>query len=57
MSIWLPSRGIIFVIKLSTYVFKYLNTGEITPEEFFTDPYAKEVYESEYVHTDKKNDV
>ena len=35
------------------WVHIYLNTEKITPEEQFTDSYAEEVYDSEYVHTDK----
>ena len=37
-----------------TYVFKYLNTGEITLEECFTNAYVEEVYESEHVHSATK---
>ena len=32
------------MVDLGTYVFKDLNTGEIKPEESFTDTYVKEVY-------------
>ena len=39
---------------LGMYLFKDLNTGEITPEELFTNAYVKEVYESEHVHTATK---
>ena len=45
------------MVDLGTYEFKYLNTGKITPEEFFTNDYVKEVYESEHVHTTKKHYV
>ena len=31
---------------LGMYLFKDLNTGEITPEELFNNAYAEEVYES-----------
>ena len=34
------------MVDLSAYVFKDLKTGEIKPEELFTDTYIKEVYES-----------
>ena len=34
------------MVDLGSYVFKDLNTGEIKPEDFFTDAYVKEVYES-----------
>ena len=33
------------------YLFKDLNSREIKPEESFTDAYAEELYESEYLHT------
>ena len=39
---------------LGTYIFKYLNTGKITPEELFTNAYFKEVYKSEHVRTATK---
>ena len=39
------------MVDLGMYVFKYLNTGKITPEESFNNAYAEEEYESEYVHT------
>ena len=39
------------MVYLGANVFKYLNTGKITPEAFFTGTYVKEVYESEHVHT------
>ena len=35
-------------------VFKDLNTGEIKPEESFTDAFIEEVYESERVRTSTK---
>ena len=31
------------MVDLGTYIFKYLNTDKITPKEFFTDAYVKEV--------------
>ena len=37
-----------------TYIFKYLNTGKITPEESFTNYYVEEVYESDHVRTATK---
>ena len=34
------------MVDLGTYEFKDLNTGEITPEQLFTNAYTEEVYES-----------
>ena len=42
------------MVDLGTYIFKDLNTGKITPEELFTNAYAKEVYESQHVCAYKK---
>ena len=42
------------MVDLGTYVFKYLNTGEITPQELFMNSYAEEIFESEKVHTSNK---
>ena len=42
------------MVDLGTYIFKNLNTGEITSEEYFTNDYIEEVYESENVHTATK---
>ena len=42
------------MVDLSTYIFKYLNTGKIIPEESFTNAYVGEVYESEHVCTTTK---
>ena len=42
------------MVDLGKYIFKDLNTGKITPEEFFTNVYAEEVYESEHVRTATK---
>ena len=42
------------MVYFGTYIFKYLNTGKITPEELFTNAYFEELYESEYVRTDTK---
>ena len=39
------------MVDLGTYIFKYLNKGKITPEESFTNAYAKEVYYPEHVRT------
>ena len=36
---------------LSTCEFKYLDTGEITPEELFMNAYTEEVHKSEQVRT------
>ena len=41
------------MVDLGTYLFRYSNTGEITPEELFTNAYVEEVYESEHVRTAK----
>ena len=43
------------MVDLGTYEFKDLNTWKITPEEFFTNAYIKEAYESEHVRTTTKN--
>ena len=45
------------MIDLGKYIFKYLNTSKITPEESFTDAYVeKENYESEtFLYLYKKN--
>ena len=42
------------MVDLGTYVFKYLNTGKITPGKQFTNDYIKEVYESQHVRTATK---
>ena len=42
------------IVDLGTYIFKYLNTGKTTPEEIFTNAYAKELYYSEHVRTATK---
>ena len=34
------------MVDLSTYIFKYLNTGKITPEESFANAYVGEVSDS-----------
>ena len=39
------------MVNLVTYIFKYLNTEIIAPEESFTNSYVKELYESEHVRT------
>ena len=42
------------MVDLGTYEFKDLNAGKITSEELFTNPYVKELYESEHVPTATK---
>ena len=42
------------MVDLGTYEFKILNTGEITPEESFTNAYVEEVYWLENVRTATK---
>ena len=42
------------MVNVGTYIFKYLNTGKITPEESFTNAYVKELYESYHVRTTTK---
>ena len=42
------------MVDLGTYMLKNLNTGEIIPEESFTNAYVKEVYKSENVRTAAK---
>ena len=42
------------MVDLGMYIFKYLSSGEIKPEKYFTNAYIKEVYESEHVHTATK---
>ena len=37
------------VVDFSTYKFKDLNTGEVTPEESFMNSYVDKIYESERV--------
>ena len=39
------------MVDLGAYVFRDLNTGEINPEESFTEAYVEEVYESENIRT------
>ena len=39
------------MVYLGTYKIKDLNTVLFTPEEYFTNYYVEEVYESEQVHT------
>ena len=39
------------MVDLGKYEFKYSNTGNITPEEQFTNDYLEEIHESEQVHT------
>ena len=42
------------MVDLGTYIFKDLNTKKTTSEDFFTDAYVEEVYESEHAHTATK---
>ena len=42
------------MVDLDTYIFKYLNTGEIKSQYIFTNAYVKEVYESQHVRTATK---
>ena len=42
------------MVDLGTYIFKYLNTEKITPDESFTNAYVKGVYKLEHVHTDTR---
>ena len=41
------------MVDLGTYIFKDLNTGEITPGELFNNAYIEELYEPEHVRTAK----
>ena len=42
------------IVDFGAYIFKDLNTGNITPEESFTNAYVQELYESEHVCTATK---
>ena len=42
------------MIHLGTYESKDLNTGRITPEDYFMNSYLEEVFESEHVRTSTK---
>ena len=42
------------MVDLGTYMFKYLNTNKITPEESFTYAYVEELYDPEHIHTATK---
>ena len=42
------------MVHLGTYIFKYLNTGKVTPEEPFTNSYVEEVYDSDQLRNAKK---
>ena len=42
------------MVDLGNYIFKYLNTGKITPEEQFTNDYVKDEYDSDHIHTATK---
>ena len=48
------NRSKIPMVDLGMCIFKYLNTGEITPEVPFTNDNVKEVYESKNVRTATK---
>ena len=39
---------------LVMYEFKYLNTGKVTPEDFFMDSYAEEINQLEKFRTSTK---
>ena len=39
------------MVDMGTYECKYLNTGEITPADFFTNAYAEQVHEFQEVRT------
>ena len=41
-------------VDFGPYQFKYLNTGENTPEEYFLNAYVDEVYELKHVLTSTK---
>ena len=51
---WSFKGSTITMVDLVKYLFKDLNIEKITSEEFFTNTYVKEVYDSEHVRTDKK---
>ena len=42
------------MVDLSTYKFKILNTGKITPEESFMSSYVEEINGSEQVYASTK---
>ena len=42
------------MVDFGTYAFKDLNTWKIKNEESFTNYYAEDLYESEYLRTDTK---
>ena len=43
------------MVDLGMYIFRYSNTGKITPEESFTNAYIEEVYDSDHVRTAEHN--
>ena len=50
-----PLKGLIIsIVYLGVYAFKILNAGKITLEEYFTNDYIDEVYESESICTHTK---
>ena len=42
------------MVDLGMCIFKDLNTGKIRHEDFFTNDYVEELYESDHVRTDTK---
>ena len=42
------------MVDLVMHKFKYLNTGKLTPEESFMNPYTRRKYEQEKIHPDNK---
>ena len=42
------------IVDMGMYEFKYLNTGNITPEEYFMNVYSEEVHKSEQFLTSAK---
>ena len=42
------------MVDLNMYQVKYLNTGKITPDEYFMNTYLEEVFESQHVRTSTK---
>ena len=41
-------------IDFNTYEFKNLNTGKITPEEYFINAYLEELFESKHIQNSTK---
>ena len=42
------------MVNIGWYIFKYLNTGKITPINFFINAYSEELHELEQVHNSTK---